>query len=111
MPQIMMRNASHFDFVGRSVDRLLRFTYAKDLFRWRFLCPLFAHPSKENARVGDHRHTPHSPILRSSFGIATNDDFASLEIKIAPFNLSSFAFAASCERQSAQQVGTIARAP
>ena len=82
-----MRDAICADLFTGAIKRLQALSDTKHFGVQRFAGTLASHPLKHSASIGNQRHTAQSPILRSRFGVAAHNDFASLKIDITPGNL------------------------
>src|SRR5439155_14653621 len=60
---------------------------------------------------GNQWNAPDRPILCGRFGVTAHNDFASIEVHVAPCDLIGFAFSATSECQSAEEVRAISRTP
>src|SRR5207249_9056155 len=63
------------------------------------------------AHFRNHRDDAYCPVLRASFIIATNKDFAAIKVAVRPSNVFCLALAITAIRQKFDEVGRIAAEP
>src|ERR1022692_2327869 len=74
--------------VARAIERLLALPNEEHFYIQWLIRTLASHSLEQRPRIGNQRHATQFPVLCSRFGIAAHHEFASVEVNIAPFNLS-----------------------
>ena len=84
VPQIVMCDAICADFLTSSIKGLLTFADTEYFCVQRLAGSFTSHAFKQSASLGNEGHAAQFPILRAGCCVAAHNDFASLEIRIAP---------------------------
>ncbi len=111
VPQIVMGDSGHPDFLAGTIHRFLVLVNEEDFCSCRLVGSVRPHPLEEFFRLGNHRHPANFTVLGSVLWIAFYHDLATRKIEVTPFDVRGFGDAATGEGEPLCEVGTVLRIP